>query len=70
MRGKMDKATSDMLCIVSTGGTLLVRLLYSNGETANLKLHRPVLITAVSPVCVAPDLQSRVVRIELPAATR
>ena len=65
--GKMDKATSDMLCIVSTGGTLLVRLLYSNGETANLKLHRPVLITAVSPVCVAPDLQSRVVRIELPA---
>lgn len=65
--GRQDKATSDMLCIVSTGGTLMVRLLYTNGETANLKLHRPLVVTAVSPVCVAPDLQSRVVRLELPA---
>jgi energy-coupling factor transporter ATP-binding protein EcfA2 len=65
--GKLDKATSDMLCIVSTGGTLLVRLLYTNGETANLMLHRPLMVTAVSPVCTAPDLQSRVVRVELHA---
>lgn len=63
---KLDKATSDMLCVISTGGSLLVRLLYSNSDVANLKLHRAVVITAVSPVAVAPDLQTRVVRIELP----
>lgn len=65
--GKLDKATSDLFCIVSTGGTMLVRLLYTNGETANLKLHRVLLVTAVSPRCNAPDLQSRVCCIELTA---
>lgn len=64
---KLDKATSDMLCVISTGGSLLVRLLYSNSDVANLKLHRAVVITAVSPVAVAPDLQTRVVRVELSA---
>ncbi len=64
--GKFDKATSDMLCVLSTGGTLLVRLLYTNGETASLNLHRPLIVTAVSPVCTAPDLQSRTVRVEMP----
>lgn len=65
--GRLDKATSDMLCIVSTGGSLLVRLLYTNGETANLMLHRPLIVTAVTAVCTAPDLQNRVGRIELQA---
>jgi hypothetical protein len=63
---KLDKRLSDMLCVVSTGGTWVVRLLYANGETAELKLHSPLVISAVSPVCIAPDLQSRVNRIELP----
>ncbi len=65
--GPLDRATSNLLCIVSTGGTLSVRLLYTNSETAALKLHRPLIVTAVSPVCVAPDLQTRVERIDLPA---
>jgi hypothetical protein len=63
--GRLDKATSDFLCLLSTGGTLHVRMLYTNSETAALRLHRPLMVTAVSPVCVAADLQSRVVRIEL-----
>lgn len=65
--GRFDKGLSDMLCIVSTGGTLTVRKLYCNGETADLHLRRGLIVTAVSPVCVAADLQSRVIRIELPA---
>ena len=64
---QLDKATSNTLCIVSTGGTLLVRLYYAQSETANLTLHRPVVITAVSPVATAADLQTRVVRIDLSA---
>lgn len=67
--GRLDKTTSDILCVVSTGGTLLVRLLYTTGETASLKLHRPLIVTAVSPVCTAPDLQTRVFRIELAGRT-
>ena len=65
--GKLDAATSNLMCIVSTGGTLLVRLLYTNGDTAMLHLHRAGIFTAVSAVCTAPDLQSRVIRIELAA---
>lgn len=63
--GRLDKGLSDMLCVVSTGGTLTVRKLYSNGDTADLHLRRGLIITAVSPVCVAADLQTRVNRIEL-----
>jgi hypothetical protein len=65
--GKMDKTISDLLCIASTGGVVLQRQLYTNGETAILKFHKPISITAVSPQCTAPDLQSRVIRTELPA---
>ena len=64
---RLDRASSDQLCVMSTGGTVLVRQLYTNGATANLKLHSPVLITAVSAVATAPDLQLRVNRIDLPA---
>lgn len=63
---RFDKATSNLLCIVATGGTLQVRMYYAQSETVSLKLHRPVLVTAVAPACTAPDLLSRVVRIELP----
>jgi hypothetical protein len=65
--GKFDKSTSDLLCIVATGGTLLVRVYYKQTETANLCLHRVLIVTSVSPVCIAPDLQSRVNRYELAA---
>lgn len=65
--GHLDADTSNMLCVVSTGGTLVVRLLYTNGETANLKLHRPLVVTAVVSVCRAADLQTRVIGLDLPA---
>ena len=61
----LDPATRNVMCIVSTGGTLVVRLLYAQSETANLILHRVLLLNGVSPVCTAPDLQERVLRFEL-----
>lgn len=68
---RFDKATADTLCMVSTGGTLTVRKLYEQTETAALHLLRPVAITAVSPVCTQPDLQNRTLRFEFrPNANR
>ena len=61
----LDTATRNVMCVVSTGGTLVVRKLYEQSATANLSLHRVILINGVSPVCTAPDLQERVVRFEL-----
>jgi hypothetical protein len=61
---RIDKATSDTLCMSATGGTLTVRKLYEQSETAALHLLRPVAVTAVSPVCIQPDLQTRTLRFE------
>jgi hypothetical protein len=62
---RIDKATSDMFCVISTGGTLVVREYYEQGRTIALKLHRALFITSISPVCTAPDLMTRVVRREV-----
>ena len=61
----LDTATRNVMCVVSTGGTLVVRKLYEQSATANLALHRVILINGVSPVCTASDLQERVLRFEL-----
>lgn len=61
---RLEKSTGDTLCMCSTGGTLAVRKLYEQAETAALHLLRPVSITAVSPVCTQPDLQTRTLRFE------
>lgn len=63
--GRLDKVTSDALCIMVTGGTLYQRKMYEQGGVSALDMHRSVVISAVSPVCVQPDLQSRVIRLEL-----
>lgn len=60
----IDKAASDTLCMCATGGTLTRRKLYEQSETAALHLLRPVAVTAVSPVCTQPDLQTRTLRFE------
>lgn len=64
---KLSAALQDTLCTCSTGGEILVRRLYSNGDVAILPIHRPVLITAVQPVITRPDLLSRTIPIEFGA---
>lgn len=61
---RLDKTTADTLCMCATGATLAVRKLYEQSETAALHLLRPVTVTAVSPVCTQPDLQTRTLRFE------
>ena len=68
---RLDRDTSDLLCIMSTGGVRQERQLYTNGEMAQLRLHKGVVITSVSPVVVATDLQTRTLQIEIkPRQTR
>lgn len=68
---KLSAAIEDTLCTCATGGEIIDRKLYSNGDIAVLPIHRPVLMTAVQPVITRTDLMSRAIPIEITApATR
>ena len=54
----------DILCTCSTGGEILQRQLYTNGEVVVLPIHRGVMVTSVSPVITRPDLMSRTIPVE------
>lgn len=56
---------SDKLCICSTGGSVPKRKLYSDGTEFVMKLHGAVILNAISPVVVEPDLADRTLTIEL-----
>jgi hypothetical protein len=61
---KLSAAEQDLFCTCSTGGEIVTRAMYTNGDIATLPIHRPVLITAVQPVVTRPDLMSRTIPIE------
>lgn len=61
---KLSGDEQDLLCVCSTGGEIVTRKLYSNGDIATLPIHRPVLLTALQPVVTRPDLMSRTIPIE------
>ena len=63
---KLSAALQDTLCQFATGGELLQRELYTNGETAVLPIHGGAVITSVSPVATRADLLSRSVPVEFP----
>jgi hypothetical protein len=68
---KLSAAHQDTLCTCATGGEIIGRRLYSNGDIAVLPIHRPVLMTAVQPVITRPDLMSRAIPVEFaPPANR
>lgn len=54
----------DILCTCSTGGEILQRQLYTNGEVVVLPIHRGVMVTSVSSVITRPDLMSRTIPVE------
>ncbi len=66
---RLSAADQDLFCTCSTGGEIMVRKLYSNGDTAILPIHRPVVITSVQPVVTRPDLLSRTLPIEFSPRT-
>lgn len=61
---RLSGAQQDVLCTCATGGEIVVRRLYTNGDTAILPIHRPCLITSVQPVITRGDLMSRAIPVE------
>ena len=55
----------DMLCRVSTGGTVRKRQLYTDSGEKIYEIRRPVLLTAINLGTNSPDLTNRMVRAEL-----
>lgn len=65
----MTAKVSDMLCLVSTGGEMTTRELYSNDGAHTTELLVPVWLTSIDTGILRGDLASRVVRVELEGLT-
>ena len=63
----MMQATSDLLCLILTGGGHKDRLLYTNQEQSVMKLPRPVILNGISDYVHQSDLLSRGIPLELSA---
>jgi hypothetical protein len=57
---------SDIFCVVSTGGAMTKRQLFTDGDEHSIEAIRPVLITSVVPVVQRGDLLDRTILIDLP----
>jgi hypothetical protein len=56
---------SDSLCRLATGGGHSARALYSDLEEISVCFKRPVILNGINDVAARPDLQERVLQIEL-----
>jgi len=56
---------SDALCRLATGGGHSARALYSDLEEISVCFKRPVILNGIDDVAVRPDLQERVLQVEL-----
>lgn len=63
----MSQATSDLLCMVLTGGGFKDRQLYTNQDQSVMKLSRPLILNGISDYIQQSDLLSRVIPVELSA---
>ncbi len=62
---RIDRATSDLLCALSTGAGDRRRALYTNADPFTLKAKRPIIVTSIGTVAGRPDLVDRSVPIQL-----
>ncbi len=60
---------SDALCAISTGAGFAARQLYTNGEEALIKAHRPIVLNGINAVITRPDLLDRAICLHLPRLT-
>lgn len=65
--GELSRGMNDGLCKLSTGDTIVRRVLYTTDDASATKAYRPLIITAINLTGVQPDLEDRMVRIELSA---
>lgn len=56
---------SDILCRMSTGGSLRIRQLYTDDRERIFTFQRPVLVTSITEVVVKPDLLDRTIMVNL-----
>jgi hypothetical protein len=57
---------SDALCVLSTGGGLAKRELWSDGESFEIDAQRPVLLNGIGEVCERDDLIDRALILTAP----
>ncbi len=62
---RLGRDGQDLLCRCATGTVIGVRRFYGHTEADMLPLHRPVLLTGISPVITAPDLLDRALRVPM-----
>jgi energy-coupling factor transporter ATP-binding protein EcfA2 len=63
--GPLKEAQQDLLCKVSTGGTLAARRLYTQDEEFQVDVRSPFILTAIIPVITRADARSRTLRIKV-----
>jgi hypothetical protein len=61
----LSKGQSDDLCVLSTGGTMGSRRLYTDDEESLLYVHTPVVLNGIHAFVQEPDLASRCLTIHL-----
>lgn len=64
---ELGRGVSDGLCKLSTGDAIVRRALYTNDEMSATKAYRALIITTMGLKGVEPDLEDRMVRVELSA---
>lgn len=62
----ISKEGSDLLCIVSTGGVMTQRRLYSNNDEIIVDLKKVVILNGIDEISKRQDLVSRTIFIETP----
>ena len=62
---RFDPWLSDLFCIVSTGGGIISRKLYSDTQEAGFNGMRPVVVSAITNVLTQPDLAQRAYSVRL-----
>jgi hypothetical protein len=62
----LSHETADMLCIAATGGHIVSRALYTNGEESILNLHVAVILNGIPNVVDQPDLAQRTLQLHVP----
>lgn len=63
---KINKDTSDLLCIAVTKGNVATRALYTDSGLSSLHLHAPIVINGIHSSVQESDLASRCLWLQLP----
>lgn len=62
----ISKEGSDLLCIVSTGGVMTTRKLYTNSDEIIVDLKKTVILNGIDEISKRQDLVSRTIFVETP----